>query len=180
MFRGFSVASIAIIVSLFLGGVVVIGMEKICSVLAYVLWGIAVIWFGGLIWYLRQRIDLRIVERRLGSGGDILISGFIKARHKDALANLQLWLIGHGFSPLFSISPLPEILDSHFQQFVLRYSLPRQYVEMDETNHPHLIGKATIRVVLSNSIWRSNPIEIPSRESELVHLKKETKQKGKT
>ncbi|MFC2005381.1 hypothetical protein ACFLVG_00230 [Chloroflexota bacterium] len=78
------------------GGLGVVGTMEICNFWAYAIWGLGLLWFVGLIIYLPQRI----VVRGLGCEYDeppngelyLIVSGFINARHTDALQAIYLYL----------------------------------------------------------------------------------------
>ncbi len=76
------------------------GTNEISNIWAYIIWGIALLWFIGLICYLPQRVSIKGIkcsrqQSVIMSDGlsPVAVSGFIKTRHDVELLDCRLMLV---------------------------------------------------------------------------------------
>ena len=153
-----------------------------------IIWGIAFLWFGGVLGYLQQSIDMQIKQCAIDPADSgslrVRIDGLVKSRHKDCLSGLQLNMGGDTFSPLAFDSKLPSALEKHWQKFNVIYKVPRDLLEF-HNEHGGIrggqnVGQAIIGVNLPSSNWFTTPIKIPLGDWERETNIKVKKQTGVT
>ena len=127
--------AITSVLILFFGGLGVIGTVEISNAWAYAIWGIAILWFGGLIFYLPQQIKIRDLTCEYDTTRPtrqyeypVVLSGFMKSRHKDALQDFCLHLSGWAIYPERMAMDTPTldesvVIDSYYQKFRITFAL---------------------------------------------------------
>ncbi|MFC1993731.1 hypothetical protein ACFLVI_00530 [Chloroflexota bacterium] len=161
--------AITSILVLAFGGMAVIEFSNVGAI---IIWVICLAWFGGLIWYLRQHIDIQVTTCEL-DGYYLTVIGWVKARHKYGVCDLQLCL-GNTHHKVYRDhqSKYPPEVESYFKEFHVWYALPQHLLTRDSQNSPCLKDDATIRVLFVGSEWTSDKIKMPLKDGQKLKMKK--------
>ncbi len=137
-------------------------MTDVFPLSSYIIWTIAVLWFGGMIWYLRQQVDIRIDKCWLEPDSNeravkiIIVKGLMKARHKECLRDLYLCFSDVKFPQRIERGDIPESIDSAYEKFYATFKVPLDVLSRNKD--------VSLSAILPNSKWRSKMFNIPLGE----------------
>ena len=123
---------------------------------SWVIWTVAILWFGGMILYLPQRVSIEIDKCSLESthrGNTVIVEGLIKARHKDCIKEFRLYLYGDIHLAQVMRGHYPDDVDSTFVKFMATFDVPTEVLGKSDNGY--------FSVVLPKREWKSKAFKIP-------------------
>ena len=125
-------------------------MLDVSTVGTWFTWGIAILWFVGLILYLPQRVSIKIDKCYLESRREvntIIVKRLIKARHKDYMMEFHLHLSEGRYLQSMARGHYPDSIDSTFVKFIATFTVPTEALGKSDN--------AYLSASLSNREWKS-------------------------
>ena len=166
------------------GGVTLFPLDPVAS---FLVWGIAFAWLMGMIWYLPQRVYVHEakchldvpLEKRSQEQLYVTVEGFIKSRHKDSLKTILLNLAKDTLSPINSVSRVPSVLNSYYQEFSAVFDVQFDMLKAGREGQKQgeMVDLATMSILLPSNEWATMPFTIPN--GKMPPKLKRTTKKGK-